>query len=201
MLELSQQRAGVQLWGALQIAGDYSGFTKKFSGGERDGKKRGGGAEMEGNQYILCRVSKKKKKRLLNPSPFIRLRFVFWLGRDVPRIGGIKGICWWMKFSRMGFHERKDKAGIRSISPFVPLQMKGTWTGRSQFLKAVLCASWILARILVTITEKPKHLQLKYFDVLGNKLVSVQLIFKSGFQNLISLKLCLHNIYYGYYVI
>lgn len=164
MLELSQQRAGVQLWGALQIAGDYSGFTKKFSGGERDGKKRGRG-DRNGRQSINPEQSVEEKKRLLNPSLFIRLRFVFWLGRDVPRFGGIKGICWWMKFSRMGFHERKDKAGIRSISPFVPLQMKGTWTGRSQFLKAVLCASWILAWILVTIIEKPKHLQLKYWEI------------------------------------
>lgn len=118
-----------------------------------------------GQKWKAINKSVEEKKRLLNPSLFIRLRFVFWLGRDVPRFGGIKGICWWMKFSRMGFHERKDKAGIRSISPFVPLQMKGTWTGRSQFLKAVLCASWILAWILVTIIEKPKHLQLKYWEI------------------------------------
>lgn len=95
MLALCQQRASVQLRGTLQIAGDYSGFTK-FNGGERREEK---GARQKG-KAINKFWGERRRNWLSYPFLLIRPWFVFWLARAVLRMGGIRGICWWMKSLR-----------------------------------------------------------------------------------------------------
>ena len=64
---------------------------------EREGEEKRG---RQKGKAINKFWAERRRYWLSNPFLFIRLWFVFWLGGAAMRMGGIKGICWWMKFLR-----------------------------------------------------------------------------------------------------
>lgn len=92
--------------------------------------------------------AERRRNWLSNLFLFIRLWFVFWLGRAALRMGGIKGIRWWMKFVRSLIM----KGGIKGNPIDKPICFLTNEWNLNRKISIVKAVSWALCTPSYIIT-------------------------------------------------